>query len=55
VYGKITEINKVDSSSTVLNVGRIQRITYYYDAAGNRINVESCGHSTRALCTDIDL
>jgi RHS repeat-associated protein len=38
VYGKITEINKVDSSTTVKNFGRIKKITYTYDAGGNRIS-----------------
>ncbi len=39
VYGKITEINKVDSTAaTPYNKGRIKKITYTYDAAGNRIS-----------------
>jgi hypothetical protein len=39
VYGKIAEINKVDSNAAnPYNKGRIKRITYTYDAAGNRIS-----------------
>ena len=39
VYGKITEVNKVDSSASApYNKGRIKKITYGYDAAGNRIS-----------------
>jgi RHS repeat-associated protein len=40
VYGKITEINKVDSSAAVRNVGRFRKISYYYDAAGNRVGAK---------------
>ncbi|MBP6024925.1 hypothetical protein [Ferruginibacter sp.] len=39
VYGKITEINKVDSSAgNPYNKGRVKKITYSYDAGGNRIS-----------------
>ncbi len=48
VYGKITEINKVDSSASVRNVGRIRRISYYYDAAGNRIGSKTEKYGTSA-------
>jgi hypothetical protein len=47
VYGKITEINKVDSSSSVYNVGRFKKINYYYDAAGNRIGARFERYASR--------
>jgi RHS repeat-associated protein len=37
VYGKITEINKIDSGFYAFNAGRFKKINYYYDASGNRI------------------
>jgi RHS repeat-associated protein len=47
VYGKITEINKVDSSSSVYNVGRFKKINYYYDASGNRIGARFERYASR--------
>lgn len=47
VYGKIIEINKVDSSSSVFNVGRFKKINYYYDAAGNRIGARYERYASR--------
>jgi RHS repeat-associated protein len=47
VYGKITEINKVDSATaTPNNRGRIKRISYTYDAAGNRIGKRVTKYTT---------
>jgi RHS repeat-associated protein len=38
VYGKIIEINKVDIGSAANNIDRVKKITYTYDASGNRIS-----------------
>jgi hypothetical protein len=38
VYGKIIEINKVDFGSAANNIDRVKKITYSYDAGGNRIS-----------------
>jgi RHS repeat-associated protein len=47
VYGKITEINKVDSTTaTPNNRSRIKRISYTYDAAGNRIGKRVTKYAT---------
>ena len=49
VYGKITEINKVDSSATVMNKGRVKKISYTYDAAGNRISKKIEKYTTTTI------
>lgn len=38
MYGKIAEINKVDVASAANSIDRVKKITYTYDAAGNRIS-----------------
>jgi hypothetical protein len=38
VYGKIANVNKLDSSSTNTNKGRVRQVTYTYDAGGQRIS-----------------
>jgi hypothetical protein len=50
VYGKIAEINKVDSTgSDPNNHGRIKRINYTYDAAGNRISKRVVKYATAVV------
>lgn len=47
VYGKITEINKTDSTATSFNIGRFRKISYYYDAAGNRVGAKHERYASR--------